>query len=69
MKSEEFTKEISWIFKKDQNRFLQGLIDKGYYLICNKEFDYVLNDLHYSDLVNIGTHVILSKLPPKAPKP
>jgi hypothetical protein len=60
---------ISWIFKKDQNRFLQGLIDKGYYLIATKNLNYVLDDLHYGNHVDIGTHVIVSKLIIQTPKP
>jgi len=59
---------ISWIFKKDQKKFLQGLIDKGYYLVCNKDLEYVLEDLNYSDQMDGGTHVIVSKSISLVPK-
>ena len=51
----------TWIFKKDLNRFLQGLLDNGYHLVCNGSLKYILPDLHYSTSTPVGENIVVSK--------
>ena len=51
----------TWIFTKDLNRFLQGLLDSGYYLVCNGNLKGVLNDLHYSHTIPVGENIVVNK--------
>lgn len=57
----------TWIFNKDLTRFLQGLLDNGYYLVCNNTMKYLLTNLQYNDVNSIGSSVVVSKLPRRGP--
>ena len=52
----------TWIFSRDLNRFLQELLDNGYYLVCNGEMKYLLNNLQYTKVHELGRHVVMTKL-------
>jgi hypothetical protein len=54
---------MSWIFVKDQHRFLQGLLDSGYFLVCHKDMLKLLDGLVYSNRVDLGSHSVVVKLP------
>jgi hypothetical protein len=59
----------SWIFIADLNIFLQGLLDKGYYLVSSPDLMYLLAKLHYNYVQAVGTSIVVSKLTMQAPKP
>lgn len=51
----------TWIFKRDVDRFLQGLLDNGYYLVCNADLKHVLYKLSYKNAIELGQNVVVSK--------
>lgn len=59
----------TWIFSAELNRFLQGLLDNGYYLVCSGDMKYLLADLHYNYYVPIGNTVVVAKQHSQPPKP
>lgn len=59
----------SWIFTKDLNRFLQGLLDNGYYLVCSPSKKFLLANLRYNFDTVVGETVVVAKLNKQAPKP
>ncbi|WP_223923810.1 hypothetical protein [Geobacter sp. AOG2] len=52
---------MTWIYKKDLQKFLQGLLDNGYYLVCSKDYLYTLDGLHFIKQDRIGTIFVTSK--------
>ena len=59
----------TWIFTKDLNRFLQGLLDDGYYLVCSAKMKFMLSNLHYNDATELGHTVVVAKLPQRVLQP
>jgi hypothetical protein len=57
---------VTWIFTKDLTKYLQKLLDGGYYLVCSPELTWLLKDLKYSDRTVVGETVVVS---PKALHP
>lgn len=52
----------TWIFNKDLIRFVQGLIDNGYYLVCGPGQRYLLPHLRYNfETALAGTTVIATR--------
>lgn len=58
----------TWIFNKDLTRYLQGLLNNGYYLICSSSMKYLLANLQYDSAVDIGSSIVVSKLLQQGPK-
>ena len=59
----------TWIFTRDLNRFLQGLLDNGYYLVCNSELKQLLSNLQYTIVKELGQNVVVTKVNQQAPQP
>lgn len=59
----------TWIFSSELNRFLQGLLDNGYYLVCSTEMKYLLADLHYNYDGSAGSAIVVAKQNNPIPKP
>jgi hypothetical protein len=59
----------TWIFNKDLKRFLQGLLDNGYYLVCSPKLKYVLANLQYNSDTVVDDTVVVSKSIRLVPKP
>jgi hypothetical protein len=59
----------TWTFTRDLNRFLQGLLDSGYYLVCSDEMKYLLANLQYNTVNELGQNVVVAKLTDQTPKP
>jgi len=59
----------TWIFTRDLNRFLQGLLDNGYYLVCKDEMKYLLPNLNYTKMYDQDQFFVLAKSIPQVPKP
>lgn len=55
----------TWIFTKDLNRFLQGLLDNGYYLVCGPEMKYLLTGLRYNFDTVVNESTVVAKRVPK----
>lgn len=51
----------TWIFTKDLNRFLQGLLDNGYFLVCSPELRYLLAGLQYNYDTLVGDTVVAAR--------
>lgn len=60
---------LTWIFASDLNRFLQGLLDDGYYLVTSGEMKYQLTNLRYNNVNNIGSSVVVAKRPYEKTQP
>jgi hypothetical protein len=60
---------MTWIFASDLNRFLQGLLDNGYYLVCSGEMKYLLANLQYTNISDLGQSVVVTKFNPQRSKP
>lgn len=58
----------TWIFTHDLNRFLQGLLDNGYYLVCKDEMKYLLPNLTYTKMHDQDQFFVLAKSIPQVPK-
>lgn len=58
----------TWIFTKELTRFLQGLLDSGYYLVCDGTMKHLLPRLQFSNATAIGTQVVITKLPGQVPR-
>ena len=59
----------TWLFTSDLNRFLQGLLDNGYYLVCNGELKYLLANLQYNNTSDIDQNVVVSKITTQTKNP
>jgi len=59
----------TWIFTKDLTRFLQGLLDNGYYLVCSTKLESVLGPLKCNKIATAYDAVIVAKLPSQSLKP
>jgi hypothetical protein len=51
----------TWIFTNDLKRFLQGLLDSGYYLVCAPEMMHLLNDLKYDYTTQLAGSVVVAE--------
>jgi hypothetical protein len=60
---------LTWIFTKDLSRFLQGLLDKGYYLACTPEMKFLLTNLQYNYETLVGDTVVAARLTGQGSKP
>jgi hypothetical protein len=58
----------TWIFTKELTRFLQGLLDSGYYLVCDNTMKYLLTSLNFTNANSIDSTVVITKLPHQAPR-
>jgi hypothetical protein len=56
---------MTWIFTKDLTRYMQKLLDSGYYLVCSPEMKFLLTDLHYEFKTGLGETIIVAKQVPK----
>ena len=52
---------LTWFFTQDLTRFLQGLLDNGYYLVCSKNMKFLLANLSYNSANNLDQSVVVSK--------
>ncbi len=59
----------TWIFSSELSRFLQGMLDNGYYLVCSTEMKYLLADLHYNYDASAGSAIVVAKQNNPIPKP
>jgi hypothetical protein len=55
----------TWIFTKNLTRYMQKLLDNGYYLVCSQEFTHLLADLHYNFHTLVGENIVVAKQVPK----
>ena len=53
----------TWIFTRDLLRFMQGLLDNGYYLVCDSTMKYLLPSLQFNSGYDIGLMVVVTKMP------
>ena len=60
---------LTWIFTKDLNRYLQNLLDNGYYLVCSPNLKYMLDGLKYNSHTLVGDTIVVGKLAKQAAKP
>lgn len=58
----------TWIFTKDLTRFLQGLLDNGYYLFYDSTMKYLLPSLQFNNTDNIGSRAVITKQPLQVPQ-
>jgi hypothetical protein len=59
----------AWIFTKDLTRFLQGLLDNGYYLVCSPDMKPLLAGLRYDFNTVVSQSVVVARLPGQANRP
>ena len=52
----------AWIFTKDLNKYLQKLLDDGYFLVCSPSLKNLLIGLKYNFNTTVGDTIVLSKL-------
>jgi len=52
----------TWIFTKDLTRYLQRLLDDGYYLVCSPDLSWLLVVLKYDTKTLVGETVVVSKV-------
>jgi hypothetical protein len=55
----------TWIFTKDLTRYMQKLLDNGYYLVCSPDLTWLLNGLTYNSRTVVGETVVVAKLVPR----
>jgi hypothetical protein len=55
----------SWIFTKDLHRYLQSLLDGGYYVVCSPKLKEQLDGLNYNYNATAGETTVVAKLPGK----
>lgn len=60
---------LTWIFAADLNRFLQSLLDNGYYLVCRAEMKYLPANLHYTSSTDLGNSLVVTKFAPQKSNP
>lgn len=60
---------LTWIFANDLNKFLQNLLDAGYFLVFSPDMQYQLAKLQYTNKNNVNEFAIVSKLPLRVQKP
>ena len=53
----------TWIFTGEMNRFLQGLLDRGYFLVCHPSMKQLADRLSYSRVSSVGDSAVLSRSP------
>jgi hypothetical protein len=51
----------TWIFTKDLTRYMQKLLDSGYYLVCSPDLTWLLNNLKYSYRTVVGETIVVGK--------
>jgi len=51
---------MTWIFRKDLAKFLQGLLDNGYYIVCFERNLTILKGLKYNKNDWLGSHVVVA---------
>jgi hypothetical protein len=51
----------TWIFTKDLTRYMQSLLNNGYYLVCSPTLTHLLADLRYDIRYIVGETVIVAK--------
>jgi hypothetical protein len=56
---------MTWIFTKDLTRYMQKLLDNGYFLVCSPELTWLLKDLKYHSRTVVGETVVVAKGTPK----
>ncbi|GFE62154.1 hypothetical protein [Geobacter sp. AOG2] len=52
----------TWIFTKDLTRYMQKLLDSGYYLVCSPDLTWLLKGLKYDNKTVVGETVVLGTL-------
>ena len=52
---------MTWIFTKDLTRYMQKLLDNGYYLVCSPDLKYLLTNLGYEFKTIVGETVVVAK--------
>lgn len=57
----------TWIFTADLIRFMQGLLDNGYYLVCSPEMRFLLANIDYTYVKIAGGTTVVSKSKAQAP--
>jgi hypothetical protein len=60
---------MTWIFSQDLHRFLQRLLDNGYYLVSSGEMKYLLADLSYDYNTAVGNSVVIARMTSRKPVP
>jgi hypothetical protein len=59
----------TWLFTKDLTRFLQGLLDNGYYLVCSPDMKQLLTGLRYNFDTVVSESIVVAKQANQASKP
>jgi hypothetical protein len=54
-----FSPFMSWLFMKDLKGFLQELLDNGYYVVCFKRNQSLLENLHFDKMDKIGSNIFV----------
>jgi hypothetical protein len=57
---------LTWVFTRDLTRYMQKLLDSGYYLVCSPELKFLLADLRYDFKTVVGETIVAAK---QAPRP